>query len=211
MKQQCSVDQCDRVSRTRGWCPAHYARWRKCGDVQADIPVRGTESLCSVDGCGHSIASRGWCNAHYQRWKRYGDVLADRVVRARIECDGVNRRCQTCREVKPVAEFGSLKRSNSGSCLDCRVSKERAKVYGLPVGGYERMLKEQGGVCAICGQPPSGRHRNLSVDHDHSCCPGKRSCGKCVRGLLCSPCNIALGGFQDDQARLLRAVEYLRR
>jgi hypothetical protein len=30
------------------------------------------------------------------------------------------------------------------------------------------------------------------VDHDHACCQKKnRSCGKCIRGLLCHTCNIA--------------------
>lgn len=52
------------------------------------------------------------------------------------------------------------------------------------------MLQEQGGVCAICKQPP--RRNKLHVDHDHSCCPGKRSCGRCIRGLLCASCNSKL-------------------
>jgi hypothetical protein len=44
---------------------------------------------------------------------------------------------------------------------------------------YDRLLGEQGGVCAICGNPP--KTRRLHIDHDHK--TGK------VRGLLCHRCN----------------------
>lgn len=35
--------------------------------------------------------------------------------------------------------------------------------------------------------------RAAMVDHDHDCCPGGWSCGRCVRGLICSECNVLEG------------------
>lgn len=35
----CSVAGCTATPYARGWCNAHYARWRRTGDVQADRPV----------------------------------------------------------------------------------------------------------------------------------------------------------------------------
>ena len=78
---------------------------------------------------------------------------------------------------------------------------------------YEATLAKQGGGCAICGQAPKEtiREIRLCVDHDHACCPPNRSCKKCQRGLLCSPCNKGLGSFRDKETSLSSAIEYLRR
>lgn len=83
--------------------------------------------------------------------------------------------------------------------------------FGLSLEDYDRMLAEQGGTCAICPATEAGGRHNtfFAVDHDHACCPGKGSCGKCVRGLLCAKCNFALGQFDDDPDRLMAAVAYL--
>lgn len=80
----------------------------------------------------------------------------------------------------------------------------RAK-YGISLEEYNDILTAQGHVCAICSRSDTGDKwtRNLAVDHDHT--TGK------VRGLLCSPCNRALGLFTDDIDALQRAIDYLRR
>ena len=47
------------------------------------------------------------------------------------------------------------------------------------------------------------------MDHYHKCCPGKTSCGKCVRGLLCGNCNTILGRQRDDAEVFFRMGRYL--
>lgn len=79
--------------------------------------------------------------------------------------------------------------------------------YGLSIEQYEALLAQQEGGCAVCGGLNRGRH--LEVDHDHACCPGDTSCGGCVRGLLCGPCNKAIGQLRDDAALLRAAADYL--
>lgn len=87
-------------------------------------------------------------------------------------------------------------------------SKDRWKnifrKYKLTQTEYESMLNNQNGVCAICLKKP--RKNYLSVDHDHSCCPGVKTCGKCIRGLLCQSCNSFLGRVDDN---LTRAIAYV--
>lgn len=85
----------------------------------------------------------------------------------------------------------------------------RGMRYGITVEGFSELLEKQNGVCAICGGVETYEHKELCVDHDHACCTGRNGCGECVRGLLCSRCNKALGGFKDDPVILERAVKYL--
>jgi hypothetical protein len=48
-----------------------------------------------------------------------------------------------------------------------------------------------GSTCYRCGlEALKGQMRH--IDHDHDCCPGSYTCGKCVRGVLCAPCNRTL-------------------
>ena len=80
--------------------------------------------------------------------------------------------------------------------------------YGITWQQYEEMLKNQNGVCAICGDKETvtgsrGQPRNLPVDHDH------RS-GK-VRALLCYRCNSMIGYSREREDLLLKAIEYLRK
>ena len=72
---------------------------------------------------------------------------------------------------------------------------------GLTLDDYERLLADQGGVCAICKRPP--KKRRLHVDHDHA--TGK------VRGLLCFTCNRYVLGKYATSAKLRAAADYLER
>ncbi len=70
--------------------------------------------------------------------------------------------------------------------------------YGLTVEQYEEMAKNG---CNICGTMKCASGRRLAVDHCHS--TGK------IRGILCSPCNTAIGKLKDDPEMLRKAISYL--
>lgn len=82
--------------------------------------------------------------------------------------------------------------------------------YKLAKGDYARLLENQLGKCAnkACLITHTLEQR-LCVDHDHACCGPDRACGECVRGLLCSRCNFALGLTKDDTAKLHGLAAYL--
>lgn len=70
----------------------------------------------------------------------------------------------------------------------------------------ERLIQDQGGVCPCCGVAGPSH-----IDHDHACCPGPKSCGKCVRGVLCLPCNTFFGRIRDNHEVLEAMAAYLIR
>jgi hypothetical protein len=74
--------------------------------------------------------------------------------------------------------------------------KYRISSYGLTPYEFDLLLDAQEHSCGMCHEPFDDGER-IHVDHDHACCKEKnRSCGKCVRGLLCHTCNIALGHIE---------------
>lgn len=102
-----------------------------------------------------------------------------------------------------------------GVCDQCHKLYEEPFRHGLSRGIAEDMLLGQGGKCAICTRTilivsRASRVDSVHVDHDHSCCPGNQSCGRCVRGLLCGRCNLALGLLRDDADLADSAAKYLR-
>jgi hypothetical protein len=76
---------------------------------------------------------------------------------------------------------------------------------------YAAQLAKQDNACAVCKRPKEENAGfELSVDHDHKCCPDRTSCGECVRGLLCNRCNRALGLLGDSIEVLKEMIAYLQ-
>ena len=134
------------------------------------------------------------------------------------------KKCPRCLENKPKSEFHKNPSSKDGLtcyCRQCRKeyyekNKERSRprtierTYGITIEDYNNLLDQQNNCCAICGGVNENGY-SLYVDHDHSCCKGKKSCGKCIRQLLCSSCNFMLGNAKDNPELLKKAAKYLER
>lgn len=129
--------------------------------------------------------------------------------------------CTSCGVTKDITAFylrGGKKSPNTrkAKCKEC--DKARIKLqhdpdrvraghlrrhYGLTTEEYDALHLTQGGKCAICGSADAGNSRRprLVVDHDHTT--------GVVRGLLCHPCNTALGLAGDNISTLYAMIQYL--
>ncbi len=93
-------------------------------------------------------------------------------------------------------------------------AKAREKSYSISDEQFQELLLRQNKRCDICGIvfDFSKRETSPHIDHNHLCCvENAKSCGKCIRGLLCVNCNNGLGRFKDNPELLEKAAAYLRR
>lgn len=148
--------------------------------------------------------------------------------------DGLYPRCRVCVNSGRVAhtkatsaanvdrvrrwrEANPGRRSDSkDEYLAIRRANRKQSIYSVPYELFEEMKADQGGLCAICRSPETKANRrhgevnDLSIDHDHSCCPSKKSCGLCIRNLLCAGCNRKVGLLESigDLMPFLNYIEF---
>lgn len=85
----CKVEGCDRIVAYKKLCDAHYQRWKRTGDVMADVPInlrvrncrRHPVGLkCKSPVCNRPVYSKGLCESHYKRQLRTGDAKINEAV-----------------------------------------------------------------------------------------------------------------------------------
>ena len=125
------------------------------------------------------------------------------------------RVCAACGVERPVGRF----KGADTTCRDCRAAEARRRrsqpsarraardaryrrLYGITLADYLKMGRRQRWLCAVCNRPPYPEGSRLVPDHNHA--TGE------VRGLLCQPCNAALGLMGEKADRLEAAARYLR-
>lgn len=149
----------------------------------------------------------GLCPRHYTA-KRKGNVLRCKFTGCEETLGVYRQRCPEHAGVpdraRRVAAVQKWKQRNPEAFTEQQRRVNLKRHYGITPECYATQLQAQGGVCAICRtDDPKDRWGIFAVDHDHET--------GAVRGLLCGPCNRALGNMQDDVTRLERAAAYLQR
>lgn len=127
--------------------------------------------------------------------------------------------CRVCLVSKSLDDFYNQSRNKDNKdtrCKSCVVKYQKESYdknknpdqikrrnlmvrYGLSLDEYNILAKDG---CYICGS-----YEKLCVDHDHQCCPGKESCGNCVRGVLCWHHNLGEAKFKSIQ-EIEKLLEY---
>ncbi len=160
----------------------HYCKDCRNGST-LKIQRRPGKVSCTVEGCSRRHYAKGYCRMHYDRVRDYGRV---NVLREMIPLDVQKQMYRTVggKQIKHyVYSFENRLKTFYN------ITPEQWNEYAID-------------GCNICGaETGEETDRNLHVDHDHKCCPGKRSCGKCVRGVVCNRCNTAMGLYENNKLR----------
>lgn len=134
---------------------------------------------CSIEGCAKPHCAKGLCNSHWAT-QYYG---LNKELKRQQKRDWESRNKDLVRQQKRRSHYKAA--------------------FGISLEEYAAMLEVQGGRCKLCqsDNPKSKRKTGLQVDHDHK--TGK------IRGLLCVPCNLALGHLQDSPELMRKAAAYV--
>lgn len=197
-RMTCQYPDCKFDVLTQGLCSHHYQNFHyettrgatKTKKNRKMTPYGSSERLiltCTFEGCDNIEFNPGLCAGHYaQKFKGYELV----PLHEQREC--------------PVKGCGNLYFSSKTKKGLCAQHIALAKKYSISREKLITLFENP-----ICSNPGCSRTERLSIDHDHSCCNRRGSCGDCVRGLLCHGCNSALGMLQENPRRIEGLLEYL--
>lgn len=129
------------------------------------------DKTCPGPECQKPIRTAGLCGSHYSQTVRHpGEPLMPLRPRRPNGSPPIKCAIEECEGVS----------SNRGMC----------EIHGSAIYRYLIMEDEYVRLYSQgCANPACDEVSKLQVDHDHSCCPGQYSCGKCIRGMLCRNCN----------------------
>jgi hypothetical protein len=183
----------------------------KCGLIKEHSEFHGNikakDGLCTRCKLCDSAYAKEW---HQKNKERYNKKAREWQQRDRAENgDKVRLRAKNYRNANKdrIAEW---KRRAYAANQTGERARRVLRQYNVTPEQYTELLANQNGCCAVCKcDTPNGRFKKWHLDHDHSCCPGKFSCGKCIRGLLCHKCNVGMGNLSDDYRLLRAAADYL--
>jgi hypothetical protein len=206
--------QCRSARVGQGWCNGH----REFHELSMFHVNRKRPE-------GHTECCRAWLSDNQRRYRHNGPFIPR--VRKCEACGeekhqtmfvgGLNKRhvcqecmsghpdsfwCITCSDWLPLAWFDIPSRGRPLSwCALCWALRNHNSTL-------KEVLDLQGSSipeCKVCG---SLERRRLNVDHDHRCCPGDQSCGRCVRGLLCKTCN-RIEGLLVTSQKAAKMLSYM--
>lgn len=152
----CSVDECDRPVRKRGWCASHYSQWHRTGEVKPFVYTWANEPECLV--CGRpngGYRSRKFCsNACMRYWHNNGKAIP------------INPHCARCEVEIDLAEVGRKGQRRRRTVKLCRSCKSQTRTEATP----RELALRDGPYCQLCGCDVdlTARHPDPmrpSVDH----------------------------------------------
>ena len=127
--------------------------------------------------------------------------------------------CLKCEIEQPITEFHKNKQGRDGRQPRCRTCLHKQQreyrksngygsqikyKYGITLDEYKLLLQKQENKCVTCGtvfDVLPGRLYKPVIDHCHTT--------NKVRGILCHPCNVAIGLLKENLGTIQNIYKYL--
>lgn len=224
-KPECIVEGCGRPQHTKSLCNTHYRRKLKYGHLDPTRPadwgaMQKHPLYHAYKGMmkkgGHVIICQSWKDDFQSFVKDMGDKPDPRCTLKR-DSESLPYNKSNCYWKIPVRDrvFAESKAEYQRKYIqkmrdddpDRFHDYDFKRNFGISLKKYNEMLDDQNDVCAICNNkeiaknPVTGEIRRFAVDHCHK--TGK------IRGLLCTKCNMILGGANDSIDIFKAAIQYL--
>lgn len=188
--RECSVSLCTDKHYGKGFCNKHYQRWKIYGD--ALHPKVVIKKICSFETCERDVYTKMFCRMHYRRFKRWGDptIVGGLTANQRGITQCSIEGCPNTHKSRGFCQNHYNKRASL------------SHKHRMTWDEYTILGQSQNWQCAGCGLQSSIVETNiLHVDHNHVTNE--------VRGLLCGPCNRAIGLIKDNIKTLSNLITYL--
>lgn len=175
--------------------------WINNGKVNRRVPLDKIESLKEL---GWFLGRFGFTvtSAAKEHRARLAATRADKLRKYGFTDEQVSaERKAGKRWCSPHRRFESTNAFVNSRSRCCRVAEQarsltrKCQRYNITLDWYTTQLDKQRGHCALCPstQYSSSNKGPLAIDHNHKCCPTDACCcGMCIRGLLCSACNLRI-------------------
>jgi hypothetical protein len=170
----------------------------------ADCKKKMRPNKQPADGDTVKHYSNGVCETCHERSRRHRNGARPRTP---LTYDDKGQVCKYCLRYLVFENFPATNHNPTGRRSKCYKCQSLWSAYRIRYSDFKSMFVDQGGACGACKK--SVDESSVYVDHDHSCCPGELTCGRCVRGLLCLSCNVTLGHSKDSIFRLKQLIIYL--
>jgi hypothetical protein len=215
MANKCGFNACEKevCVKSLGLCDGHYRQHKKGREL---TPLRVPVGTCTFSGCDKPHMSHGLCDGHGRMRSRGQELRPLAVKRTRGDslkemAQGV-RTCvgkHGCGQLLPLSQFSKHRKTADGyntNCKECCRNLHMQWKYDMTQVEWDALFASQGNKCAICRTSETYR---WATDHDHACCPGQKTCGKCIRAILCYPCNTTVG-FIETHPNIAAALAYVK-
>lgn len=183
--RSCSIDGCEKPVLARGWCSAHWTRWKRHGDpLGGGTPRQPLGDRCQADDeCPNPPFSRGMCATHWRRDKAkndpegYEEHLAQRREWHAANPDKVAATRKRSREkhIESANRRSAEWRERNADRVLANNWTARRRSYGLTediidMVSADILFERDGGVCQICKEAidPDAKYPSpevFTVDH----------------------------------------------